>query len=1065
MRVAPQIILNDQDRSRLESLAIAPDTPEKVAQRARIILLAAQGEQNKMIAPRLGIGRAQVARWRERYARAGLDGILHDLPRGAAPPVGADAAGLAMLITGYGPGPYSWIRHAAPHAPAAVASAAATARADASAPRPTGAHALSPAPAGAEAERLMLPITSAKLLPPRGARRLMPREALMGRLLDARRHRCVVIQGQAGSGKTSTLMAWRQAMISLGHDVCWLSLSAEDNEPARFLDHVLASIAGADPCAAGAAAQVPGAAAQVPGAARDESAIELWAITLVQGLARRQRELVLMIDDLHHISDPGILQALQWLLEYAPPQLHVALASRTALNLSLERLRLRNQLAEFDLRDLRFSFGESARYLRDQLGGTVSSSDAAALHALTDGWVAGLQRLAITLRTRQAGVDALTQVRDARAFAGFFEREVLGLLAPDDFDMLSRVAICQRFCAPLCAEILGQTEAVAAIRARVSRMVADHLFITVASSHDNEAWYRLHPLLRETLLGYLAARDDGEIRALHAAAWRWFDARGHIDEAVPHAVSAGEPDAAATLVEGRAQALLVSGELDQVANLLRMLPPAQVRTRFRLHVVRAYMLLYARDFDGLRRCLDEMDAGRGVAGASGRYTLSLLRAGMALHLDDIDAAATLLPEIWHPPPDADDFTWHARANVLSWLLVQRGEHDVARGILEEADRRSRSPRSRQFGRCIHAHGLVREGRIRQASAIVREVLEEAEGYGPGYAAMASMAAGLLADALYELDETEAACQLLEPRIGMMERTALPEVVLRASLLLSNSHWIGGRRQQALACLDRLEAYAVRHGLDRLLAVALAQRLRRHLQQGAMERAGIVLACAQGLAQRHAGGGPEHARQVALAATRAEIDMALHTHDFAGALARIQPLLAPLVDAGEQRSATASLRMQLAIARQGMGASSVARQDFVEACRQGHRLGLSRTLLDVLEAAPDAAATLLRQPLPDPVLGFYVQRLLGARGTAASDRGATDARPHGGAIALLSEREREILHLLAQAMSNKKIARVLNVSAETVKWHLKNIYGKLGVGGRGGAAALLRDLTGVGVAPA
>lgn len=923
MRVAHQIILTDQDRSQLETLATAPETPAKVAQRARIILLAAQGEQNKMIAPRLGIGRAQVARWRERYAHAGLGGILHDLPRGA-PPVrvdltrlarltGADgpdatrgwsmrgvaaelgvsaasvsrhwrAAGLASGLGGLGglgglngingrasgpapfhftgraveivalyaagpehalvlafdepahplaaPGtsgaggqnlrslpahqrslaaslltalrmldgglgdasagaqheswlgflrdveaatpadrhiwvlsdnyashqhadvqhwvrrhprvmvqlapngaawlrmvqrflcdaqtvrrssfpaaipealaaieaaarsrgatPYRWIRQTVPHGPANGQSRDMPDMPDApDVPlEPQAASPLLlPGHAVAEGERPIQAITSTKVLPPRGARQLMPREALMGRLLDARRHRCVMIHGQAGSGKTSTLMAWRKAMISLGYDVCWLSLAAEDNEPARFLDYLLASIAEADPAAAREASQVVAAG-------HDEAEIELWAITLVQGLARRQRELVLMIDDLHHVSDPAILLALQWLLEYAPPQLHVALASRTALDLSMERLRLQNQLAEFDMRDLRFSPEESARYLRDQLG-NIPGSDAAALHELTDGWVAGLQLFAIGLRTRQAGSYPVTQVRDARAFASFFEREVLVRLAPDDLDMLTRVAICQRFCVPLCAEILGQPDAVAGIKARVTRMVADHLFITVVGSHDNETWYRIHPLLRETLLGYLAARDEAEIRALHATAWRWFDARGHLDEAVLHAVSAGEPDAAAKLVEGRAQALLVGGELSQVAGLLRMLPQEQVRRSFRLHVAHAYMLLYARDFDSLRRSLDEMDAQRASVGTVGCYTVSLLRAGMALQLDDIDTAAALLPEIWNPPPEAGDFTWLARANALSWLLIQRGEHDLARGILEEADLRSRSPRSRQFGR-------------------------------------------------------------------------------------------------------------------------------------------------------------------------------------------------------------------------------------------------------------------------------------------------------------------------------------------------------------------------------
>ncbi|MCY1217291.1 transcriptional regulator EpsA [compost metagenome] len=524
-----------------------------------------------------------------------------------------------------------------------------------------------------------------------------------------------------------------------------------------------------------------------------------------------------------------------------------------------------------------------------------------------------------------------------------------------------------------------------------------------------------------------------------------------------HAVSAGEPGAAASLVEGCALALLARGELNRVASLVRMLPEEEVRQRYPLHVVMAYMQLYARDFDALRASLDLLEAQRDALGANGRYSLCLLKAGLALQCDENDEAAALQDEIWDAPPDADEFAWHARANVLSWFLTQRGEHDLVRCVLEEADQRTRSRRSWLLGRCIHALSLARQGQIQQAGKIVREVLEEAECLGPGYVPVASMAAGLLADTLYELNETEAACQLLEPRIGMLERASLPEVVLRASVVLSNSHWLAGRRELALACLDRLEAYASRYALDRLLAEAMVLRLRRHLQRGQMEQAGFALERVEALALRHAGSGPEKSVQIARAAARAWIEMALYTRNFAGAQERIESLIA----AGDQSPGAASLHMQLAIARLGLGAAQAARLDFIEAIGVGHRLGLSRTLLDAQEIVPDAIDALAREPLPDPVLEFYVQRLAQAHRSAARGHGHGDAGPEVDAIAMLSEREREILQLLAQAMSNKKIARILNVSAETVKWHLKNIYAKLGVGGRGGAAALLRDLIGPG----
>ncbi|CAJ95173.1 IS630 family transposase [Cupriavidus necator] len=587
MRSAPPIVLTEQDRTRLEALAAAADAPARVAQRARIILLAAAGVQNQAIAPRLGIGRAQVARWRERYVQAGLAGILNDLPRGA-PPVKVDVARMAVLTgtdgngqprawgvqslatelgvspasvsrhrraaglvsgnmrrTGYlPPAPFTggmaeivalyvsapehalvlafdggedqdsnagalprmcpapaqqrsltaslltaslltalrvldgelaqapsgsgrhrqwlaflqevdaatvpgrslWVfadnhachQHAevqqwlerhpritvqlAPSAaswlrtvqgflresragqaacrtrfpsgiPEALAAIEAARRSRGAVPyrwiRERAAARVTDARTPSGARRPVLPVVGTKVLPPHGTGQLMPREALMARLMQSRRHRCVVIQGQAGSGKTSVLVAWRKAMISFGYDVCWLSLSVEDNDPARFLDYLFASIAESAPTVAGKVQEV--------GAGHDGETLELRIIALVQELSRRTRDLVLMIDDLHHVSDSRILRALQLLLDYAPPQLHVAVASRTALELSMERLRLQNLLAEFDMRDLRFSPEESARFLLDRLG-SITPADAAAMHELTDGWVAGLQLLAIGLR-------------------------------------------------------------------------------------------------------------------------------------------------------------------------------------------------------------------------------------------------------------------------------------------------------------------------------------------------------------------------------------------------------------------------------------------------------------------------------------------------------------------------------------------------------------------------------------------------------------------------------------------------------------------------------------------
>lgn len=1269
MRIAPDVVLTGAERAELEQLLHAGQHTTRLAQRARMVLLAADGMQNKDIADQLGVGRVQVSRWRERYAQFRLAGIQTNLPRGA-PPVKVDiarlmaltsqgrpdspspwstrklaeqlgvsaasisrhwrAAGLTppaaqnrsipadlglgakqveivglymaptehvlvlcagadavpareaghtreaahgggparatRLLTAlklmqgnmqalrriqqreadwlgflrkiercmpadktlhliadnyathhhatvrkwlarhpriqahFAPNPASWLRilqryfraaapepeqlqsarpgiglllaaldahrprddgkpfvwvagierHPAPAWANALSSGdEATPAADA-VPEKSPGTALSPRDATAmpaASGTAVAPIASTKVMPPRAARNLIPREALMARLQDARRQRCVVVQGQAGSGKTSTLLAWRRSLLSLDYDVTWLSLAVEDNEPDRFFDCLLASIGEVNPA-------IVREAALLIGRDSGDAAIEHWVISLVQGLARHRREMVVMLDDLHHVDDARTCQALQWLLDYAPPHVHLALSSRSALPLSLERLRSQGKLTEIDMRDLRFTANESEQFLSERLGG-IGKRDAAALHALTEGWVAGLQLFAVDLRTRQGGPYPAVQVRDARTFASYFEQEVLVRLAPGDLDMLTRMAVCNRICASLCANMLGQPESAAQMEIRLARLENDNLFITQIGSHDRESWYRLHPLLREVLLARVEGWPSAEQRALHADAWSWFGKRGHLDDAVCHAVLAGDAGAAAGMVESCAYELLSNGDLGQLASLLRRLPAEQVQARFGLLVASAYLQLYTMKFDALRESLQRMASQRDRLDAGQRYAVALLRCGLALQQDDADTVFALLDAVHDIPPDASDFAWTGRGNILAWAHVYRGQYDLARAVLDDTGARPGAPRSRLLGRCISAMTLALEGHVVPAESTVREVLREADQHGAAYVGLSCMAAGLLADTLYELNDLEAALRLLEPRIDILERVSLPDTVLRALMVLSESQWLMGRRAQASACLDRLETYAVRFGLDRLLAGALGLRLRRHLAQGEMEQAGAVLQRLDALARGYTSPKAGKTLAVSYGVARSHIEMSLYVHDFAGAAKRIERLIGACQERGEEVR-LATLWLQLAIAQQKLGNAQAALPHLRQALQIGHRLGLVRTLLDVSSELPHVLGSLLDTRALDPVLSFYVQRLLCAGAATPHDTGTQQdiaaLQPE-----VLSEREREVLSLVAQAMPNKKIALVLNLSPETVKWHLKNIYAKLGVTGRGGAAARLRDL--------
>lgn len=369
--------------------------------------------------------------------------------------------------------------------------------------------------------------------PPRGLPPLVPRDALLARLQEARRQRCVVLQGPAGSGKTCALAAWRQELLPLDFDVAWLALGEQHRDPARFLGALLGSLAEVD-----AAMVVP--AASLPETGFDAGGIDHWVLALSAGIAAHPRELVLMIDDLQHAEDPHVLQVLQGLLDHSPPQLHLVLASRKPMPLRLARLRAQGRMTRLDLRDLAFSLREVEAFLRARLG-DADHRAARVLHRRTGGWVAGLMMLAPPPRV---GARAMVPPSEPDALLRYFESEVLAPLPAQDIAVLTAVSICDSFTAALAATLMGHPDATARLEAQLQVLAAGRL-VEPLHVRAGETWYRLQQLLREVLQARLDRESEARRRGLHARAAHWFRHTGQVVNAVGHMVSAGEVHAAA----------------------------------------------------------------------------------------------------------------------------------------------------------------------------------------------------------------------------------------------------------------------------------------------------------------------------------------------------------------------------------------------------------------------------------------------------------------------------------------------------------------------------------------
>jgi LuxR family maltose regulon positive regulatory protein len=812
----------------------------------------------------------------------------------------------------------------------------------------------------------------------------------------------------------------------------------------------------------------------------DDEAVERTVISLVRGIAAHSNDVVLVLDDLHHVANARNHEALQWLLDYAPDNLHLVVVSRGTVPLSLGRPRDQGLVLELDMRDLRFTVAESETFLKAQLG-EIGQREARHMHELTDGWVAGLQLFALRLKGKKPGTTELAsadsianaQLLDARGFADYFEREVLSRLAPSEVELLVRMASCTRVCAPLCIALIGDEQAPATVRALLTRLESDNLFLAPIESSGSETWYRLNPLFRETLLKRFRARSEQHQREVHLAAWIWFRDHHQPDDAVRHALLAGEAAAAADLVLSVARTMQITGDLRKLVGLIRLLPLAEVQARIGLRLWMLHLQLYAREFDACTATIERLEADIPARDAHSRYRLTLLRAALAVQRDDADEALSVLPHMLQIPADADSLAVGGRNNLLSWIYMRRGEYEAARRVQRDAPPLivngaplMGTSAGALNGRCIAGFSYALEGNFIQLERISRDVLFEADQRGTAAAEAACFAAALLGEVLYEFNDLEAARKLLEDRIDVLERVSIPDSVLRVLTVLSAAHWVAGHRLDAFAYLERLEEYATQYGLQRLVAHSVAEQIHRHLLSGQFDAAQADLARIDMIVSRVAPIAAHaplagSAAEIRAMAARSHINWCLAHEDFEGAANRLRVLI-PFCEARGWQRHVAHFQMQAAVAEARCGRTDAAREATLAALRRGHRLGLVRSLLDADPGALDLIAAVVQAETPDPVLSFYVSRLQAAHKatSAAGAQPAVNAVGRGTApngIASLSEREARVVGLLAQTLPNKKIARTLGISPETVKWHLKNIYGKLGVSSRDEAVARVRDL--------
>jgi ATP/maltotriose-dependent transcriptional regulator MalT len=913
-----------------------------------------------------------------------------------------------------------------------------------------------PGPAGSEQDVLL----ATKLHVPRLQPGFVPRPRLVRALNGGLSQRLTLVCAPAGFGKTAVLADWAR---TLGRPVAWLSLDAGDNDPARFWRHAVAALDRVQPGIGERAGPLLGPPAP--------PSFEGLVTALINVLATRpgDDELLLVLDDYHLIDAGQVHEPLSFLVEHLPPGLHLALASRADPPLPVARLRARGQLAELRERDLRFTTEEAATLLREIAGPEVPEAGMAALAARTEGWAAGLQLAALSLRGQAdpAGFVA-TFSGSHRYVLDYLTDEVLAGQPEQIRAFLLDTSVLDRLSGELCDAVTGRTDG----QQMLARVERAGLFLLPLD--EVRGWWRYHHLFADLLRARLQQQQPGRVAALHRAAAAWHEEHGLADDAVRHALAADEPAWAARLIEQHADALIyLRGEGPTVQRWLAALPVEVAGSRPRLLLARAALALLSGQLypvEGLletarRTCADTEE---GPFEPSVGWEASMLA--------NIPAAIALdhayLSQLRGDPDTTAAFASQALGEAQGeWMLtaITQGILAVAewlRGRLDEAERllSSAIDRWRPTGqpiltaaRCQDLAQVQRAlGRLDAAVRTYQEALEITAPPGRPALPAAGAAHVGLAEVAYQRNELEDASRHLADGLPLCRQFVYTPPLASGLATLAWIRQANGDTAGALEAMGEAARAAPGPAVASLLNPVPAQRARLLLAHGETTEA------ARWVHERGLGAHDEPPYQrepeyLVLARVLLSQDCPAQA---LGLLGRLHAAATAQGRAGSVIEIGALRALALAASGQQDAAVDALAQTLTLACPQRYVRVFAdegapmRALLTRLVAARKAGHAAARSI---PLAGL-AQLLRAFGGTAAAASAGPDpAAPVPGLIEQLSARELEVLALLATGKSNQAIADELVITLDTVKRHVTHILDKLGVPNRTAAVIRAREL--------
>jgi len=902
---------------------------------------------------------------------------------------------------------------------------------------------------------------------------LVSRNRLIEQLNNGLHHKLTLISAPAGFGKTTLIGEWlastqnnNKKTNQTENEIAWLSLDSGDNDLARFLTYFVTALSRVD---GGVTTIGRGALAMVQ--STQSPPVESVLTMLINDLAGINGRVIFVLDDYHVIDSQGIHDALNFFIENMPSQIHLVMATREDPLLPIPRLRVRNLLTELRAVDLRFTSSEVVDFLNRVMGLNLTTEDIAALETRTEGWIAGLQLAAISMRGR---TDINTFVKSFtgshRLVLDYLIEEVLDQQSEDVQGFLLQTSILDRLTGPLCDALTGKDNGQQVLE------MFDHSNLFIVSLDEERRWYRYHHLFADLLRQRLSQNQPDVVQSLHLCASRWYEQNKFMDDAIEHSLVIREFDRTTHLIADHADALWRRGEHQRLTYLLKSVPIELIFSKPRLCVFLAWYSFLNGQQEITKQCIQAAEEAlddksdhhaEPISPAQVRIidpekALLLGRiAAIRAFMDSFQGELSSMIQNAHRALDYlpdDERNWRRlSAMTLGDVYGYKGDIPASYDARYEAYRVCKTAGdiyNTMVASSKLAITLRAQGRLQETIDLCEEQIQTATEIRQAQPPLIGFIMVVLGEVLAELNNLDKALDLALEGINITENSDNLLFVGWGYFNLIRIHFSQGNLAAVEEIIEKLEGLSQESNVPAwVMGLMATWQVRTWLAQGNLDGP------SQWAEGRDLNINFESPQFV-------EIDF-FSMFDYIvlariwmaqGQLEKTIKLLRHLfviADNGGRRANMIEIMMLQALVFHKQGDANQALDALKRSFALAEPKGFIRTFVD--EGPP--MARLLYEALSHEISPDYVQRLLLAFPVQESEK-AGSTQLHGPASELiepLSERELEILQLIAGGLSNQEIGSQLYLSLNTVKAHTRNIYGKLGVNSRTQATARARAM--------